>query len=202
MRRVGNVPNLGIFFNPNSRQFRTQAVPEGMPWAADNAAYSGFDADAFERMVDTLRQRRLPGCLFLTIPDVVADAVATLRSFWKWRPRLITHGFPLAFVAQDGLTAQMTPWDYFDVLFVGGSTRWKLGIQAHTLCAYAKAFGKGVHVGRVNSDRRAELFSDVADSIDGTATSMYGNIYIPKMLASVRRGNRFGPRTPQRELQL
>lgn len=200
MRGIGNVPNLGVFFNPNSSNYRKQIVPVGMPWAADNAAYIGFDRDRFESMIDTLYIRRIPNCLFLAVPDVVGKARETLRSFLRWQPLLKRFGWPLAFVAQDGLTLSMMPWEDFDVLFVGGSTRWKLGIEAHTLCAYASACGKRIHIGRVNSPMRAELFSEFDPSFDGTATSRFGNVYIPKMLKAATDGNKFGPRTPQREL--
>jgi hypothetical protein len=201
MRRIGHVPHLGVFFNPNSySNAKRQVVPAGMPWAADNAAFTRFDPDAYLRMLDTLHHRRIPNCRFVSMPDVVGDAGATLRAFWRWRITVARYGFPLAFVAQDGLIARTAPWPWFDVLFVGGSTRWKLGIQAHTLCGYAKALGKGVHIGRVNSPMRAELFADVADSIDGTATSRYGDVYIPIMTAAARAGARHGPRTPQREM--
>lgn len=200
MKRTGNVPNLGVFFNPNSSNYRQQVVPDGMPWAADNAAFSGFNAEKFESMLGTLAQRAIPNCLFVTVPDVVGNSAHTCALFRAWQPRLAIFRFPLAFVAQDGLTALAAPWNLFDVLFVGGSTRWKLGIQAHMICAYAKALGKRVHIGRVNSPKRAEWFSDVADSIDGTATSRYGDIFIPKMLGAARDGNKHGPREPQREL--
>lgn len=187
MRRMPPA-NLGVFFNPRSTgNYCGQVVPMDMPWAADNAAYSGFNADAFLRMLDTLFVRQISGCLFIVAPDVVADSAATLRRFEHWRPILQAYGWPIAFVAQDGLTVQTAPWDDFAVLFIGGSTRWKLGAEAYTLCAYAKAIGKRVHVGRVNSLARVEMFSDVADTIDGTATSMYGDVFIPKMVAAVQR---------------
>lgn len=208
MRRIGNVPNLGVFFNPNSSNYRRQIVPLGMPWAADNAAYVGFDPDKFELMLDTLHHRQIPGCLFVASPDDVTSdfkkgsPAVTMSLFERWAPAIARCGFPLAFVGQDGVRASDLPWGRFDVLFLGGSTRWKLGIQAHTLAGYAKACGVGVHVGRVNSPKRAEIFADVADSIDGTATSRYGNVFIPPMVAAARAGVKHGPRTPQRELSL
>ncbi len=171
-----------------------------MPWAADNAAFTGFNERKFEMMLDALAHRAIPNCLFVTAPDVVGKSEETCALFRMWQPRLKLYGWPIAFVGQDGLRARDTPWPLFDVFFVGGSTRWKLGIQAHTLCAYAKALGKRVHIGRVNSPMRAELFADVADSIDGTATSRYGDVYIPIMLAAARDGVKHGPREPQREL--
>ncbi len=206
MRRIGNVPNLGVFFNPNSSNYRRQIVPSGMVWGADNAAYTGFNSDRFELMLDTLHHRHIPGCLFVASPDDVTsdfrrgDPAITRSLFDRWQPVISRCGFPVAYVAQDGIRASDLPWGRFSVVFLGGSTRWKLGIQAHTIAGYAKARGCGVHVGRVNSPKRIELFADVADSIDGTATSRYGDVFIPPMVAAAKVGSKHGVRTPQREL--
>ena len=48
-------------------------------WAMDNGAFSGFDEGAFVRMLE--RFDRVGGCIFVTAPDVVTDAAATLA----WR---------------------------------------------------------------------------------------------------------------------
>ncbi len=189
MRRImGITPieHLGVFFNPASSNYRNQD-PCGLPWAADNGGYRGVNVLAFERMLNTLHLRQLPRCLFVVAPDVLANANATTASFFQWLPMLKRYGWPIAYVAQDGLMVLTTPWRYFDVLFIGGTTRFKLGVEAYTLCGYAKALGKGVHIGRVNSPTRLEMFSDVADSVDGTATSMYGDVYIPIMLEAAAR---------------
>jgi hypothetical protein len=42
-------------------------------------------------------------------------------------------GYPAAFVAQDRWDETATPWDEFDVLFVGGSTEFKLGVVRQNL---------------------------------------------------------------------
>ncbi|OQA22636.1 MAG: hypothetical protein BWY63_00724 [Chloroflexi bacterium ADurb.Bin360] len=57
----------------------------------------------------------------------------------------------------------------FDVLFVGGSTQYKLGPEAAACIAWAKRRGRWVHVGRVNSLTRFRYFQLLgADSCDGT----------------------------------
>ena len=43
-----------------------------------------------------------------------------------------------ALVAQDGLECCVIPWDAFDVLFVGGTTQWKLSDPAYVLVREAK----------------------------------------------------------------
>jgi hypothetical protein len=137
------------------------------PWAADNGAFGDFDEHAFWKMV--YRLEGLPGCLFLTVPDVVADSVAT-RSLWgTWQPLLTGLGFTLAYVLQDGQQSEDVPWDEAGAVFIGGSTEWKLGEDAWALAREARSRGKHVHMGRVNSVHRlrfAALFG--CDSVDGS----------------------------------
>ena len=78
-------------------------IKEGAPWAGDNQAFTqGFDPDIFFPWLDTMSPYR-DNCLFLTVPDVVGDAVGTVNLWRKWAGRF--HGWPLAFVAQDGIDA-------------------------------------------------------------------------------------------------
>jgi hypothetical protein len=108
-------------------------------------------------------------CLFVTAPDVVADAAATLTRSRPWLPRIRDLGLPAALVAQDGLEHRRVPWDQFDTMFIGGSTRWKLGAAAADLIGEARARGKTVHMGRVNSHQRWVLAAERGvDSVDGT----------------------------------
>ena len=76
-------------------------------------------------------------------------------------------GFPVAFVSQDGITTEIAPWDYIDVLFVGGTDDHKLGNEAGIMIAEALDRQKRVHIGRVNSPSRIKKFW-MADSVDGT----------------------------------
>ena len=72
-------------------------------------------------------------------------------------------GFPLAFVAQDGMTPADVPNNAYAV-FVGGSTDWKLK-NAHIF----KGSATWLHVGRVNSEERIRWAEGIgADSVDGT----------------------------------
>lgn len=150
----------------------------------DNGAFSGFDAGAFVRMLE--RFALVPGCLFVTAPDVVADAASTLALWPFWASLIAGVGRRPAFVAQDGLTPERVPWetliDEGGVLFIGGSTAYKESDAARALCGYAKARGIWVHWGRVNGKRRYEMALKAgADSIDGTGFSMYPDTNIPKV---------------------
>lgn len=158
----------------------------GIPWAADNDAYGGFgddEAARFERMLAAIA--RLPGCLFVTAPDVVGDAAATARHFEIWAPRMARYGVPIAYVLQDGATS--APWDRIAAVFVGGTDRFKLSPDAAALVDEAKRRGKWAHLGRVNSRKRTLYAKAIGcDSIDGTGTSIAPDTNIPLALGWVR----------------
>jgi hypothetical protein len=115
------------------------------------------------------RLHGLPGCLFVVVPDVVADHVATLRRWHHWSERVRElSGQPLAFVAQNGAEDGPVPWDEFGTLFIGGDTDWKLGSAASQLVWDAHERGKHVHMGRVNSAKRITRALEMGcDSFDG-----------------------------------
>jgi len=160
--------------------------PGNVRWCADNGAFS----DAF---VETKWWRFLVAnahaaatCLFAVAPDVVGDAVATEARSTPWLPKIRALGYPVAYVAQDGLENLTVPWDDFDALFIGGSTDWKLGPAARDLVAQAKARGKWVHMGRVNSRKRYRYAQSIGcDSVDGTFLTFGANMNLPKLLTWV-----------------
>jgi hypothetical protein len=173
LRDHGRHPNLGVLASP--RCVYADDIRE-WPWAADNDAYSDWNEGRFLRMLGVLRDR--PGSLFVVAPDVVGDAAATLERFRCWRTRM--EGLPLAFVAQDGLTPALTPWDDFGTLFVGGTSAWKLGEAARAVAVEAKRRGKWLHMGRVNTQQRLLYAHSLGcDSIDGTNFSMYRRTNLP-----------------------
>lgn len=177
---------LGILLTPNNRNSVETVLETGLPWAIDNGAFSGFNPNAFMKLC--LRAENQPRLLWVACPDVVADAAATLQWFRDWSPALHRLKLPVAFVAQDGLTTEQTPWDGFECLFLGGTTEWKLSHAAEDLAHEAKDRGKLVHMGRVNSQRRmqfAQLFK--CDSIDGSSASMFGDRYIHRYLAWLKQ---------------
>jgi hypothetical protein len=159
-------------------------LPDVQYWTADNGCFGkGYPGD--RRWIDWLRQ--LPydrtSCEFATAPDVVGDAVATLTRSLPWLEPIRAAGYAAAFVAQDGLTVTATPWDAFDVLFLGGSTTWKLGPDARALTAHARARGKQVHCGRVNSWKRLAYAESIGcTSADGTYLTFGPEINLPRLL--------------------
>jgi hypothetical protein len=160
--------NLGVLCSPR----RVYTNLDGWTWAADNDAYSSWHESRYRRMLDTLAGR--PGCRFVTAPDVVADWQTTLARFEAWQPTLAQFGLPIGYVIQDGQPANLIPWEEIAVLFVGGSSEWKMSEPARELVAEAKRRGKWVHMGRVNGHRRLRYAKAIGcDSFDGTSLSWY-----------------------------
>jgi hypothetical protein len=136
------------------------------------------DAEGAERCdPDTSR------CLFAVAPDVLCDAEGTLARSQYMLPMIREVGFPAALVAQDGLERLRVPWDDFDVLFIGGSTAWKLGAASRALITQAHDHGKWVHLGRVNSQRRTQwALYTACDSADGTTLTRGPDVNLPRVL--------------------
>lgn len=157
---------IGMMCTPN--EARTP-LP-GVVWAADNGCFSrNYVGD--ERWLAWLERHadHADGCLFATAPDVVGDAAATLTRSVPFLPIIRELGYPPALVAQDGLEHLEVPWDAFDVLFIGGTTDWKLSAAVRDLITEARRRGKRVHMGRVNSRRRWQYAEFVGcDTTDGT----------------------------------
>ena len=125
--------------------------PAGLTWCADNGCFSDKwdEAKWWKFLVDNAHDAAT--CLFAVAPDVVGDAWRSHLKSYPWLTRIRALGYPVAYVAQDGLENHPIPWHDFDVLFVGGTTEWKLGPAAREVVAEAKRRGKQVHMGRVNS---------------------------------------------------
>jgi hypothetical protein len=141
---------------------------------------------------DSARGSPHSGCLFVAVPDharkgpagPLVSAEGTLELFSHWQP-LITaqYRLPLAFVLQDGQECLPVPWRRIAAVFVGGSTRWKLGPHAADLVAEARRRHKNVHMGRVNSARRGAYAASIGcDSIDGTGASKFRDRRLPEYL--------------------
>lgn len=176
-------PGMGRLVQPRNmdRMFDTDRT---MWWAADNDAFNGFHEDRFLRMLNNITStKRL---LFITAPDVVAEAQLTLQLFDVWQPTIRTVG-PVALVLQDGMTTTDIPWDRLDAVFVGGTTEYKLGEHAARIVHAASERGKWCHMGRVNTRRRLLYAKSVGcDSVDGTALSMFTDTYLSDHLEVAR----------------
>jgi hypothetical protein len=158
-------------------------LPDGVTWAADNGCFGkGFPGEAAWMAWLEKHSEHADRCLFATAPDVVGDAQATLTRSLPHLPAIRALGYPAALVAQDGLEDLDVPWDAFDVLFIGGSTDWKLSPAAAGLVREAKARGKWVHMGRVNSRRRWSYAEYIGcDSVDGTFLAFGPDTNLPRL---------------------
>jgi hypothetical protein len=140
-------------------------------FAFDNGAFATFDPAAFEALLRR-EEDAIEQCRFVAVPDVVGSAIRTLELFEHWSSRL--WKWPLALVAQDGQEVLPIPWKSIQAVFIGGTTSFKMGPHAVSIIKAAKAMGKWVHVGRVNTPGRFEYFEKLgADSFDGTGLSRY-----------------------------
>lgn len=177
---VGKRDDLGVMLTP---QMGNAVDTAAGPWAADNGCFTRPERFDLEKYLVWLDAREPRTCLFATAPDVVGDAALTFHKSLPVLPMIRELGYPAALVAQDGLEALSVPWEVFDVLFIGGSTEWKLGDAARDLTAEAKARGKWVHMGRVNSLLRLRLAESWGvDSTDGTFLAFAPDQNTPRLL--------------------
>lgn len=173
---------LGFIDTPSQRNKR----PAGVTWCADNGCYSDkWDESKWWAFL-VKNAHDADTCLFAVAPDVVGDAWRTGIKSLPWLEKIRGLGYPVAWVAQDGQERHPLPWLGIDVLFIGGTTEWKLGSAARELVAEAKRRGKWVHMGRVNSRRRYEYARRIGcDSVDGTFLTFGPDENLPKVLGWV-----------------
>lgn len=165
----------------------------GVSWGADNGCFGkGYPgAPSWLSWLARLAEHA-ERCLWATAPDIVGDAAATLHRSRPHLPAIRALGYPAALVAQDGLEHLTVPWSTFDVLFIGGSTEWKLGPAAAGLVADAHDRGKRVHMGRVNSRRRFSYAEHLGcHSADGTFLAFGPDTNLPRLLSWTRQGALF-----------
>ena len=177
--------NIGLMRTPGNGY----SLDDVQVWALDNGAFTDSypGDDAYLALLAALAGHR-DRCLFVAVPDVVADAAATLALLPPMAARIRAAGWPVALVGQDGMEAMPVPWDLVDWLFVGGSTGWKLGPGAAELIRQAQAQGKRVHVGRVNSGARFRHFAGMGcDTADGTFLAFGPDVNAPQVRRWVRQ---------------
>lgn len=189
LKAIAHKRKIGLLVQPgNSLVLQATKYPF---WAADNGCFSQgefFDTDQYLVWL-AAHSDLADSCIFATAPDVVGDMVKTWRRSERVIEPIRKRGYKAALVAQNGLrvdddelricvddrlpatfTGTVIPWDAFDVLFIGGDDRYKLGmVRQHMLCDAAKRHGKHVHMGRVNSYARLQQAQHFgADTADGT----------------------------------
>lgn len=140
-------------------------------FAIDNGGFNEVDVNGVVRLMRREEKNR-ERCYFVTAPDVVCSALRTIELFHHFKD--LFEGWPIAFVCQDGQENLPMPWDEIDAIFIGGSTTWKCSQHAVHLIKAARALGKWVHAGRVNTAQRWKHFeSHGVNSGDGTGIGRY-----------------------------
>lgn len=158
--------------------------PDEWDVIADNGCFGGrWDhASWLSWLLDLPRTVR-----FVVAPDVFDPAGApahepTLERWATYGPLIERHGFTPAFVCQVGATTDTVPMDA-PVLFLGGTTEWKLSHHASAITEMAKIEGRWVHMGRVNSKKRFDAARSMGcDSVDGTYLTFGPDVNLPKLL--------------------
>lgn len=176
-------PNLGVLVCPkDGNSFPDKSVV----WAADNSAFSGFDDALFRRFLTKLAER--PDCRWVTAPDVVGDAAATMRLWAEWAPLIRTLGLKPSLVAQDGLTVGDVPWAEVGGIFIGGTTRYKLSEAAAVIVGEATRRNVWAHMGRVNTAPRVLFAAAIGcRSVDGSGFSKWSATHLPWALRLARQ---------------
>ena len=164
----GRYGNLGHLYSPSKR---TPPNP-CLPYLLDNGAYGAFstgrawDEVAFIAHVEYYAFKPLRP-LGVVVPDVVANAEATIELWNLWAPVLKEKYHLKVYLAvQDGMTVEIVKALEVqpDGIFVGGTTEWKW----ETVAIWAASFPV-VHVGRVNSLEKLLLCWELGiASCDGT----------------------------------
>lgn len=187
---TGKRPDLGVLITPNMGN--RPAWLNDVPHAFDNGMFSApekFSLPAYLEWLQSMADYRA-GCLFVTAPDVVGDAIATAILAAPALPKIREVGYLAALVAQDGLEDMRDEidWGSFDALFIGGSTEWKLSCHARSFAEEARQRGKWVHMGRVNSYTRLRLAKDWGcHSADGTYLRSAPDENFGKMISWLNR---------------
>ena len=176
-------PMIGALAQPES--LALSYVMRFDKWGADNGCFAKPKSFVLAEYFAWLEKMSpaLDACLFATAPDVVGDCRATWEKSEPILPEIRKRGYPAALVGQDGIEDESIDWDALDVLFIGGSTRWKLSDAARQVVGDARRFGKWVHMGRVNSFRRLEYAALIGcDSADGNFLAFGPDTNLPKLL--------------------
>lgn len=164
---AGKYPgSVGVLIGPSYG--KKVPVDKWMPFALDNDAFTAWrdhkpwDEKAWRVMLQWIRMTRLTP-LWAAVPDVVANREATLENWEVYREEIKSLGWPVAFCVQDGMRLGDVPSDA-DVVFVGGSDRWKFP----NLTMWTENFPR-VHCARVNAPEMFEACERAGcESIDGT----------------------------------
>lgn len=156
---------LGCIITPNQRNIN---FPDEWDVMADNGCFANRWTEAAwsEWLRNQPRTMR-----FAVAPDLFDPSGApcheqTLERWNRFGPMVERWGFTPAFVCQVGSSPDNVP--DAPVLFLGGTTEWKLGPDARAIVE-AHRDERWIHMGRVNSRKRWKYAESIGcHSVDGT----------------------------------
>ncbi len=180
---------IGRLVTPRHYPSIAETVAEGITLAADNDGFGGVDHAAFVKMLDALEP--FAGAVrFVTVPDVVCDAGATIAEWRVWAPEVRRRGLTPALVLQNGMVAdyrgvrfadELVPWAEIGAVFVGGDDDYKMSDHVAMIAFEARRRGLWIHVGRVNTVRRLRHAEALhADSADGSGWARFRDAMLPR----------------------
>jgi hypothetical protein len=162
----------------------SNVAAKAVPYSIDNGRFIActrqrtWDRGQFMALLDKAAAADKPP-EFVTVPDVVGSATQTLKEWEVWLndDQFMAYGFPLAFVAQDGMQPDDVPvaaeW-----IFIGGTPTWK----KRNLWQFCRRFSR-VHVGGINTAAGLwHCHNSGAASCDGT-----GWLREPKRMIGLRQ---------------
>lgn len=152
----GDTNHCGQLSAPDSGYDVKKAVNLGMNWAMDNGCFKRYEPEKIIKMLK--KNRDIPGCLFMTAPDVVGNHDETLLLFRAWLGTIQSYGYPVAFVIQNGATVHNVPFDSCQAIFIGGDNAFKYSQDVRDIIKEALKRGLWVHAGRVSTIRRIRYF--------------------------------------------
>lgn len=164
---AGRFPgSVGFLISPS--YYMRLPITEWMPYVLDNGAFSAWrdgkewNCQGWRDMIMHCRRTKIDP-LWAAVPDVVCNKYATISNWNVYKHEIKSLGWKMAFCVQDGMTPQDVPSDA-DVVFVGGSDRWKF----KNLKTWTGNFQR-VHCARVNAPEMIEACETAGcESIDGT----------------------------------
>jgi hypothetical protein len=126
----------------------------------------------------------LPGCRFVTVPDVVGDHDATLELWNEWQGSSQSRAQPPAFVLQDGVTLDDVPFAECGRSFHRGVDRVQTRRRGPRDASREARLGRlWVHMGRVNSERRIRYAASIGcDSVDGSSWAQFKEVHLRRGL--------------------
>jgi hypothetical protein len=193
-------PNrIGMMFSPDGWK-----AQERVPYVLDNGRFvllgdasAKWDEIKWRKMLDAA-QDHYAQPQWVAVPDMPGNSEETRRLWDHWHYHL-TRDYPewrFAYVVQDGATPETVP-ENADVVFIGGTTRWK----RKTLWGWCHKQHRPVHVGRINTERWLwECHRAGAQSCDGTGWYRGDQKQLAGLLRYLRR-SQAGLTTAQLELE-